>query len=637
MLTLHNLSILLTGFSLMLFAEIIPVKRGPLQLPFFDYSVPIELTADLKIGQLVRAPFRDTEILGIIKNISSQTTVKKPLALTAIVHAVPLLSKEMLMFLTEFSEFYRSSLGSIVKSTLLPLQKSKLKKLPIPLPPTNLKNNFSKPTVYIYSNETEKANYLQSKLTEPGQHLIIVPEISDIEPLHSLLTPERQAESCVFSSDSSVKESSALWLAVWIGEKRIIIGTRRALFLSFHNLQNIFIDDEGSSSHKSWDSAPRFHAREAALMLGKHLGAAVHLLGHRPLVETYYFVTKKIYSLTSATLLPPLTKLFEISNPALERRGGNFGPITGSLKEAIENHPTRTIFLYCNRRGTGGFLMCRDCKTIAKCPRCEHALAYHQEKQELRCHHCLHHESHRATCTACGGVNLNISSPGTEAIAKEIRQLFPNEKRPIVQIDSDTIMAAENIKSDCIIVGTQTAWQYIPWPSLSLIAFIDADTPLFVPEYRMAETVWQLLNVARYKIPDTSELIIQTNHPEHPVFANITNPEAFYEHELQDRKMFNYPPYSYLLKLFFRHPNNHEAVAAANKLYNDLRQLTKPADLITITPPQPFFPAYSRGFYWQTILIKLPLARYKELAKTILKHVPYTWKVDPNPNTLLSL
>jgi primosomal protein N' (replication factor Y) len=620
-----------------MFAEVIPVKRGPPQLPFFDYAVPKELTADLKVGQLVKIPFRGKEIFGIVKKLSETTLAKKILSLAAIVHPLPLLSKELVEFLAEFSEFYRASLGSLVKSTLLPLQKTKLKKLTKSVSSASSTNKFGKPTVFMYGNDEEKKDYLQSIFIKPGQHLIIVPEISDITAIKNLLTSIQQSVSGYISSDTSTKDISALWQAIWSGDIKIIIGTRRALFFSFHNLQSIIIDNENSENHKSWDSAPRFHAREAAFMLGKNLGAAVHLMGHRPLAETYYFVQKKIYTLASPTILPPIKRLFELVNPTLERRGGNFGPITGSLQEAIVSHPKGSIFLYCNRRGTGGYLMCRDCKTVVKCPNCLRALTYHKENQELRCHRCAHREPHRETCAKCSGINLAVYSPGTDAIANEIRKLFPDEKKPIVQIDSDTATAINLSTTNCIIIGTEAAWQIVPWNALSLIAFIDADTPLFVPEYRMAETVWQMINEARYRMPESAELIIQTSHPEHSLFANLTDPTLFYDSELKERKMFGYPPFSYLLKLFFPHPNKEEAILAGNNLYNTLRQLTKPEELIKITPPQAFFPAIQRGFYWQTIIIKLPLARYKELTKLLLKHVPNTWKVDPNPNTLLSL
>ena len=169
------------------------------------------------------------------------------------------------------------------------------------------------------------------------------------------------------------------------------------------------------------------------------------------------------------------------------------------------------------------------------------------------------------------------------------------------------------------------------------MAFVDADTPLFVPEYRSTEHLWDLLRDAAFRMNETGALYVQTNHPEHPVYANLPNPEAFYAVELEQRKIFGYPPHKYLLKLFFGAATKESGKAEGERLFRQHGGLTKGPTDIKITPPLELFPPFQKGRYWQAIILKLSYADYKQQLRAIMKIVPETWKVDPNPNTLLSL
>ena len=617
--------------------QVILAKRGTLRLAWFDYLVPAELEKTAAAGQLVVVPFRSKEMLGIIRAFAAQPEAKAKLkTLKEIVLPEPLVSHEQLAFLEEMGVFFHTSLGFLIKMNLLPLQKRKLKTWTMKKEKqTKSEHHFEKPRVFVYSNLTEKKECLNTRIAAHGQTLILVPEVGDIDLALSDLTAEEQSRAVAITGEISPKKLFTLWQQVWSGEKNIIIGTRRAFFLPFFDLAAIILDDEGNESHKSFDLAPRFHARDAAIMLAKHHGATVHLLTRAPAVETYYFAKNKVYETASDRLLPVIPQRYAILDIKNDRRGGSFNAITADLAEQILSAAQGTIFLFCHRRGTLGYVNCRDCKTALTCPSCQESLAFHAWSKTLECHHCGRREPMIAACRRCQGANIAMYGPGTEQVENEFKKLFPNDPRPIVVIDSDTpqkLSAAENH----IIIGTQYAWPSIPWKKISLMAFIDSDTPLFAPEYKTGERLWQILTRSLFLLPETAPLFIQTAHPEHTIFQALATPEIFYTSELAERRLFKYPPYRFILRLFTSEKNYASLKHEMESVERTLKRLTKNDSAVTIMPVADMFPRFQRGLYRQTIIIKIGYGNYKKIIRQILTVVPETWKVDPNPNTLLS-
>ncbi|MBI5729251.1 MAG: primosomal protein N' [Candidatus Magasanikbacteria bacterium] len=620
-------------------AHVILAKRGTLHLAWFDYSVPIELEKIVAIGQLVVIPFRSKEDYGIIHSLDiTPKTDLKLKALKSIVRPEPLIGPQQLAFLEEMSALYNTSLGLLVKMNLLPLQKRKLAAWVIQKreQQMSLKQPFTKPRIFLYSATAERKKYIGANIAPHGQTLILVPEVNDAETLLRSLTTAQRKKTGTITGEVSPKLFFALWQDVWSGKTNIIIGTRRALFLPFDNLATIIVDDEGNDNHKSFDLAPRFHTRDAATILAQHHAAVVHLTTHAPTVETYYFSQKKVYEVASKTFLPTIVQKYTLLDIKNDRRGGSWSAITRDLAEQLLSATKGTIFLFCHRRGTLGYVSCRDCKTVLTCPVCQESLAYHAASRTLECHHCGHHSPMITTCARCRGTNITMFGPGTEQVESEIKKLLPNDPRPIVVIDSDTPQKLSSA-ADHIIVGTKSAWSTLPWKKISLMAFIDADTPLFVPEYKTAERLWQVLTRSLFLLPEKTPLYIQTAHPEHTVFQGLARPDIFYTHELTERRLFQYPPYRFVLRLFTSGKNYALLKREMEQVEAALKRLTKNDSTVTITPASDMFPSFQRGLYWQTIIIKIGYAQYKKIIRQFLTAVPETWKVDPNPTTLLSL
>jgi primosomal protein N' (replication factor Y) len=620
--------------------QVIPARRMPLSLPFLDYSVPEEDRLKIKIGQLIKIPFRNKEEFGVILDIKSSATPNiKTKLIKEIVFIEPVLTKEQLKFLVDISEFYHTSLGFLLKGNLLPLQARKLKKAFSPKRDSSLVGKPSKPQVFIHKNEEEKKEIIFGKIKTDGQTLILAPELTAITKVTDLLSKNILDRIVTITSELSNKELFAKWLQIWSGEKDIVIGTRTALFLPWFNLKSIILTDEGNASYKSWDMAPRFHTRDAALFLSKHHGAELSILSHTLSVESYYFAKSKVYSTDHDLEIKSLNKTTEIVDMKSQWRGGNHSLMSIDVLEEFKRIKTGHVVFFLNRRGTSSYVACRDCGEVLRCPHCKLSLTYHQDKKVLKCHYCKFLQPLPTACKKCSGVNIAAHGSGTQMAEELIKKITDkiSDTRPIIRIDGDeNELAKLRTEGDKIIICTQLAWAHLPWNKIKLFVFLDADAPLFIPEYKIIENLWQQLRDVQYKLHAESSFLVQTEHPEHQVFKSLYEPDIFYSQQLAERRVLGYPPYKYMLKLLTGNPKSVILDKETAKVYADIASLTKGLTGVKILGPLETSPYYHGGQYWQVILAKIGYENYKQSTKLLLAHVPENWKIDPNPNSLLS-
>lgn len=619
--------------------QVIPARRMPLSLPFLDYSVPEEYKNKIKIGQLVKIPFRNKEEFGVVLNIKSEGSESKikTKPTKEIVFAEPILSKEQLGFLTDISEFYHVSLGFLLKGNLLPLQVRKIKKISSPKRTSSSINKPSKPWVFIHKNEMEKIGIISKKING-GQTLILVPELTAITKLTNMLPENILNRVVTVTSELTNKELFTKWIQVWSGEKDIAVGTRTALFFPWFNLKNIILTDEGNSNYKSWDMAPRLHTRDAALFLSKHHGAELSLLSHTLSVESHYFAKNKVYKTENDLIVKPLNKTTEIIDMKSERRGGNYSLVSVDVLNEFKKNKTGDVIFFLNRRGTASYVGCRDCGNVLKCPRCKLSLTYHQNKNILSCHYCQFSEPIPTVCKNCNGLNVATRGAGTQLAEELIKKITAKtgDPRPVIRIDSDeNELAKLNNEENKIIICTQLAWPRLVWNKIKLFVFLDADAPLFIPEYKIIENLWQQIRDVQYKLPEGSAFLIQTDYPEHLVFKSLYAPDLFYSEQLAERRVLGYPPYKYMLKLLASNQKADTIEKEAEKIKTDLLNLTKDISGIKILGPLETSPYYYSGQHWQVILAKIGYENYKQNTKLLLAHVPENWKIDPNPSSLL--
>lgn len=625
--------------------QVIPAKRMPLALPFLDYLVPPEQEEKIKIGQLIKIPFRNKEEFGVILKIKSENSEHKTKLkqIKEVAFLEPILSEQQLNFLQDISEFYHVSLGFLLKTNLLPLQVRKLKKLT-----TNNKINLisseskqQKPQVFIHKNESEEKDFILKKIeNKTEQSLILVPEITGIEKIISFLPENLQSKIAFISSELSPKDLFAVWMQIWSGEKNIIVGTRTALFLPWFNLKNIILTDEGNPNYKSWDMAPRFHTRDAALFLSKHHSAQLSLLSHTLSVESYFFAKNKVYTSENGLQLDTLSKTTEILDTKTERRGGNYSLISLDVLNELKKNKTGDIVFFLNRRGTAGYVGCQDCDNVLKCPNCKLALTYHQYKKNLNCHYCKFSVEMPSVCEKCKSVNISTYGAGTQLADELIKKITEkiNDPRPVIRIDSDeNELNKLKTDNDKIIICTQLAWPYLNWKKIKLFVFLDPDTSLFIPEYKAIENLWQQIRDTQYRLTPETNILIQTKYPEHLVFKTLYDPTEFYSQQLAERRVLGYPPFKFLLRLLVGNQKPTITEKEAQKIQAELTHLTKDISGVKILNPLETSPYYANGQYWYVILAKIGYENYKQTTKLILKNLPENWKVDPNPNSVLYL
>lgn len=616
-----------------MFAKVAPIRRMPSSISELDYLVDQKKTPNLEIGHLVHIPFRNKLIFGLVTDlINKETELSKNKIKTVeeIFLQEVAVSAPQLNFLKEISEFYKAPLGFVLQSGLLPLKKTKINKLTLKKIEKNKTNKATKPELILYKTPEEKNNILRDSVSKDGQTLIIVPEVSAIAEIAKLLP----ADTAVISAELGEKEMYDLWHKIRNNEIKIVVGTRSALFMSWYNLQTVIVDDESNANHKSWDMAPRLHAREAGLMLAHAHQAKCILTTHTPSVESWYFARAKVYT-TENKILPLHTNSLLIDMRD-ERRGRNYGFLSNDLREAMKQKTDGDIFLFLNRKGSSSYVGCRDCGFVAKCDTCTRGLVYHEKTSTLECHFCHTKKAMFLSCPKCRGANVVMYGAGTQLVENDLKKnnIF---NREIIRLDADTqnLHTLDDTKNK-IIIGTQIAWDKINWKRVSLMAFLEADSALFIPEYKMSETIWWQLRDAQFHLPPTSDLFIQSSHNEHHALANLASPNRFYDQEEAQRRLFGYPPFNYLIRAFIGQKTPDLTRKMAEDAYRHLSTLTKGQTDIIISDPLPFSPFYTHGAYWYALIIKTKFNKYKHNTKWLVANLGDDWKFDPNPANLLS-
>ena len=348
------------------------------------------------------------------------------------------------------------------------------------------------------------------------------------------------------------------------GEVKVMIGPRSALFTPFPRLGVIVIDEEHEGSYKS-ENAPRYHAREAAIERARMCGAFVVLGSATPSVDSYERTKEGLYQLYELPLrvenrAMPETEVVDLRE---ELRMGNRSIFSARLKELMEDRLRKgeQIMLFLNRRGYAGFVSCRACGHVIKCPHCDVSLSLHHGGRMV-CHYCGYQTVQPKKCPSCGSAYIGAFRAGTQQVAEAAAKTFPGAR--ILRMDFDTtrqkggherILEAFSKKQADILVGTQMIVKGHDFPGVTLVGALAADLSLYAGDYRAAERTFQLLvqaagRAGRGTTPGTA--VIQTYSPEHYSIETAADQDykAFFEKEMAFRRMMNYPPAAHLMALY---------------------------------------------------------------------------------------
>lgn len=471
------------------------------------------------------------------------------------------------------------------------------------------------------SGKTEVYIHLIRQALESGtQVLFLLPEIALTTQIVSRLRKVFGDQMGIYHSKFSDNERVEVWKGIVDGKYSFVIGVRSAIFLPFDNLGLIIVDEEHETSYKQHDPAPRYHARDMAVMMA-YLHKGKTLLGSAtPSLESYYHARNGRYGLVemlerygNATL--PQFVLIDIKD---EKKKGKMKTefstaLIDQLQSNLENNEQTILFQ--NRRGYSPYLQCEECNWISECHNCDVSLTYHMKMGELRCHYCGHKEKVPRTCPACGSTKVRTMGFGTEKIEDTLKLQFPTAR--VQRMDLDTTRAKnayqeiiqdfENGQID-ILVGTQMVSKGLDFDNVRTVGIFDADRMINFPEFRATERSFQMLTQvsgrAGRRGGKAGNVLIQSSQVAHPLLEKIINGDytGMYEQEIQEREAYNYPPFSRLIRLIVKHKEEDTASRTALKLSS---LLVPELGTGRVLGPQPPLVERIRNQFLFEILIKL--------------------------------
>ena len=490
------------------------------------------------------------------------------------------------------------------------------------------------------SGKTEIYIHLIRKaLSENKQVLYLVPEIALTTQLTSRLRNVFGNRLGVYHSKFSDAERVEIWNKMLSGESYdVIIGVRSSIFLPFRQLGLVIVDEEHETSYKQYDPAPRYHARNAAIVLAGMHNAKTLLGSATPAIETYFNAQTGKYGLVELHQRHEELELPEIlivdTKEAYRKKQmtGHFSDfLLEKISKALQNK--EQIILFQNRRGYAPYIECKGCAYVPKCKNCDVSLTVHKVFNTLTCHYCGYSETIPSACPVCKTPGLQSKGFGTEKVEDEIKQLFPDAR--VSRMDLDTtrskkayeklIVDFEMHKVD-ILIGTQMVTKGLDFEHVSLVGILNADNMLNYPDFRSHERAFQLMAQVSGRAGRKNKrgtVVLQTASPGHPIIGQVINHDytGMFQVQCEERQLFKYPPYFRMIQIVLRHKDITTLKQAAHLVATNMRSVFGARVLGPIDPPV----ARIQNKFIKQIILKFENeaspARVKELLLQILQEV----------------
>ncbi|MBO4665792.1 MAG: primosomal protein N' [Paludibacteraceae bacterium] len=600
----------------------------------YTYSVPDDLSLP-KPGTRVVVPLMNKLVRGVVlrertEPVSPEWKAKiRPLK--EVVDSAPVVTREQLALWQWMSSYYMCTLGEVMSAALPGGLDQRL------VSPPKRHRTVLKP----YTGSIEPAHELTSAqqksvdeiecfwhkgkrivllhgVTSSGKtdiyiHLIqeqlavgknvlyLVPEIALTTQLTTRLQRIFGDQLLVYHSRFTDAERTELYHAAAATDSpHVVLGARSAVFLPIPDLGLIIVDEEHETSYKQEEPSPRYHARAAAIVLAQEHDAKVLLGTATPSIESYYLAEKGTYGLVTlserfAGLQLPQITLVDLKNQYKRREmyGHLSDPLVEKIRQTLADK--KQVILFQNRRGYAPQLLCTSCGKPPRCVQCDVPLTLHLRDHRMRCHYCGYHTPVPAVCPECGGA-LQIQGFGTERVEDEIQQLFPEAR--VLRMDLDTTRSRASYEEiihafsqhECdILIGTQMVTKGLHFDDVRLVAVLNADPLLNMPDFRSYERAFQMLEQVAGRAgrkEEQGEVIIQTFDPNNAVLQFLTTHDylGLYQQQLAERKTFNYPPFYRTICIQLRHAKSEKAQAAADILQTRLRQVLGPRVSEVVVP-----------------------------------------------------
>ena len=654
------------------------VLNVPLNQSFiYSYESTEDEKKSPEVGKRAEVRFGNRKLIGFITNIHESfpenctVPTEKIRPILRVIDDESIFTKEIFELAQWISKYYLCSIGEAI-SAILPSGKRESSSVGFSfdteLSETSTKtlsdeqeyaikkiiestktNNTS--YHYLYgptgTGKTEVFLQVTEQLLKEGKGVIyLVPEIGLTQQVIEAVIQRFGNTVAILHSGLTQSQKLAQWRKIMHKEARIVIGARSAIFAPVPNLGMIIIDEEHDGSYKS-GTTPRYHARQAAMFRCSKLKIPLIMGSATPSAEAWELMQqgrliRHSLSKRLAGGAMPNIKCIDLS------KVNNNGCISDELTEEIRKtlNEKKQIILFLNRRGFTHFFRCNSCNYELKCKNCSVPMTYHKNENRLRCHYCGWSTETPNSCPQCGSLDIGYSGFGTEYIESETQSKFPNAK--IVRIDTDSLTKRGELQEKIdafkqgkydIMLGTQMVAKGLNFPNLQLVGVILADTGLHLPDFRAAERTFSLITQVAGRagrfFPD-GKVFIQTYNPlrEPIAFACSGRIDAFYNYELNQRKLLDFPPFSRLIRLVFRSSSQRNALETAYSACDIMRQLNIP-DVEIIGPAECPIVKISQNFRYQVLLrsqsiIQIQKAAYKLLFEfTHSQNVYIECDVDP--------
>jgi len=629
----------------------------------YTYEIPAEMRGVLRRGSLVTVSFgQSRDVTGLVISIHENPPEGfKPKEITGMLPEAASVNDRLADFILWISEYYMAYPGEVMKAAIpspdiLPGEPAARKRrssnpafsgeviMPACLNEVqsaaygSIINQFSeKETVLLHgvtsSGKTEiYIHLIQEQLSEGRQVLYMLPEIALTTQIIERLQRHFGASIGVFHSRLTPAMRREVWSRVSNGTLRAVLGVRSSLFLPFSDLGLIIVDEEHDSSYKQYDPSPRYHARDAAMMLSRIHGGRTLLGSATPSLESWHNASAGRYGFVEL-----LTRYGDVMMPEMivadtrsfGKKAKGTSHFTPRLLEAIEEALGREeqVILFQNRRGFSHYLMCPDCGWVPGCTNCSVSYTYHKSIGKMVCHYCGRSTRLPEACPECGSEALTTKGFGTEKIEEEIRLLFPSAR--VARMDQDTTRrrsASSVILSEFaagatdILIGTQMISKGLDFERLTVVGILDADNMMHFPDFRAFERSFQLMEQVSGRAGRRTrrgKVIIQTADPSHIILRQVLKHDykAMCSSQLEERSLFGYPPFTKIIRLSVRHRDLEELNVSAARLAESLRRQLGSHIL------GPEFPVIMQVQRWyiKTIMIKIDSSLSPSKVKDVVR------------------
>lgn len=495
------------------------------------------------------------------------------------------------------------------------------------------------------SGKTEIYSHLINDVLNLGQQVLyLVPEISLTTQLTSRLQKIFGKRLLIYHSKFSDNERVDVWKKLLsTHEPLIVLGVRSSVFLPFAKLGLVIVDEEHESSYKQYDPAPRYNARDAAIVLASMHGAMTLLGSATPAVETYYKAKNGRFGLVELlerydNIRMPEVKVVDMRDQRKRKecRGLYSNPLLVASRKALGEG--KQVIMFQNRRGYAPMVECKECAWVPKCKNCDVSLVFHRNIRELRCHYCGYSMTLPNLCPVCGQDSVETYGYGTERIADDLNEIF-NEYR-VARMDLDTTRnkdAYEDIIEDFsshktdILVGTQMVTKGLDFERVRVVGVLNADSILNYPDFRSNERAFNMIEQVAGRAGrknEVGEVYVQTTDPNNQIIEKVKTHdyEGYYDEQIDERQRFAYPPFTKIVNIYLKHKDERMVNSLAVNYVLELRKIFGNR---VLGPEKPIVGRVA-NYYIQSIMLKIEanasMRKVKDLLRTVYERV----SVDKN-------